>query len=293
MENLKKCLICEEEKFNLFLECKDYFLTNETFQILECTNCNFKFVNPRPEKDFIGKYYQSDNYISHAEKKKGLFDFLYSLVKNYTLPKKFILINKYSKGNNILDIGCGTGDFLNLFKIRKWNTFGIEPNDKARSIGNSKFNLNIYSEDQLEKFESNKFDIITLWHVLEHVHDLNERIIEIKRLLKQDGTLFVAVPNPDSYDAKKYNSFWAGYDVPRHLYHFTIKNINDLFAKYSMKIINVKPLKFDSYYISLISEKYQTGENNIFKGMLNGLKSNLYGMKTNNYSSHIYIIKNN
>ena len=294
MENLSSCLICGSENIQTFLECKDHFLTKENFIISQCNNCNFRFVNPRPKREKIGAYYQSDDYISHSESKKGIVNFIYNLIKGYTLPKKYLLINKYSKGNKILDIGCGNGDFLNLFKQRNWETYGIEPSPKARNHAITKFNLNVNSDNKfICEINDGFFDVITMWHVLEHIHELSELLQEIKRTLKKDGVLFVAVPNPDSFDAKHYKEYWAGYDVPRHLYHFNSQNIIDLLKKYQMNVVQVLPMVFDSFYVSMLSEKYKTGKNGYLKGFYTGFISNLYGIKTKNYSSMIYVIKNN
>jgi len=292
MEKIESCFICGSKEFLIFLDCKDHFLSQEKFKIIECENCGFKFISPRPDENEIGKYYQSEEYISHSGNKKGLVNLVYQIIKNYTIPKKFLLINKYSKGKTILDIGCATGEFLNFFKSRNWRTFGIEPNEKAREFANENFGLDVYEENKIKKFENNYFDVITMWHVLEHVHNLNERVGEIKRILKNDGILFVALPNPDSFDAKYYKEYWAGYDVPRHLYHFNKLNVKELFDKFDMKIIQKIPMKFDAFYISLLSEKYKTGRKNWFRGLYNGWISNLSGMKSNNHSSLIYLIKN-
>ena len=292
MEKIESCFICGNKEFLNYLDCKDHFLSQENFKIIKCKNCGFKFINPRPDQNEIGKYYQSEEYISHSGNKKGLVNFVYQIVKNYTIPKKFILINKYSKGKTILDVGCATGEFLNLFKLRKWKTYGIEPNEKARDFAIKNLGLDVFEENEIKKFENNNFDVITMWHVLEHVHNLNERVGEIKRILKNDGILFLALPNPESFDAKYYKEYWAGYDVPRHLYQFNNMNVKELFDKFDMKIIQKIPMKFDAFYISLLSEKYKTGRKNWFRGLYNGWKSNLSGMKSNNYSSLIYLIKN-
>ncbi len=291
MENSDKCIICGSNDFELFLKCRDYFLSQEEFNIMKCKNCGHKFTYPVPAN--IDKYYESDKYISHSDSKKGLVDFLFQLVKNYTLPRKFLLVNKYSKGKKILDIGCGTGDFLNLFNKKGWETHGIEPNEKARNFANSKHNLlNIKDDNYIKCIENEYFDVITMWHVLEHVPSVNEKLDDIKRILKTDGILIIAVPNADSFDAKIYSEFWAGYDIPRHLYHFTINTIDKLLAKHRFSISKIIPMKFDSYYISLLSEKYKNHKTNFFKALCNGLRSNIYALKNdNNYSSLIFIIK--
>jgi len=295
MEKIDKCFICGSNEFTTVLTCKDHFLTKETFNIAECKKCGFRFTNPRPAAEHIFKYYESKDYISYSHSKKGIINFLYQLIKKYSLKQKFNLINKYktSSGKKILDIGCATGDFLNIFKKNNWLTYGIEPNEKVRNHAVSLYNLNIKDEKELLKLEANSFDVITMWHVLEHIHQLNKRITEVKKLLKKDGILIIAVPNYKSLDADIYKEFWAGYDIPRHLYHFSQSSIKNLFEKYNFKVEKIFPLKFDSFYISLLSEKYKTGKPKFINGFLNGLKSNISAAKNkNDYSGLIYLIKN-
>ncbi|MDQ3190630.1 MAG: class I SAM-dependent methyltransferase [Bacteroidota bacterium] len=290
MEVLKSCPVCESEKQSEFLVCKDYTVSQKNFSIAECLDCGFKFTNPRPEKEHLGKYYKSSEYISHSNTKKGLVNSLYQLVRKYTLKKKLELINQLSDKGSILDIGCGTGEFLNVCKNNGWFSLGIEPDEDARLLAKNNYDLNIKDEAHVDLLESNSFDVITMWHVLEHVPDLNQRMKELYRLLKENGVIVIAVPNASSADAAFYGKFWAAYDVPRHLYHFSKKTIISLFEKYNMNCIKVLPMKFDSFYVSLLSEKYKKGKVNLFKGFINGLSSNL-SSNEHGYSSQIYIFK--
>lgn len=292
MEKLEYCPICKSKDFSIYLKTKDYTLTNEEFILEKCNNCGFIFTNPRPEKNIIGSYYDSPDYISHTNSSHGFINGLYQLIKRYSLIKKYQLILNYKKSGKILDIGCGTGDFLNIFKKNKWDTAGIEPNDKARNYAKDNYNLNVFTEEQLKIFAEKSFDVITLWHVLEHLSDLNEKLDTINKLLKNDGILIVAVPNCIAKDAEIYKQFWAAYDVPRHLYHFSPNTIELLFKLYKMKIIKILPMIFDAFYVSMLSEKYKYGKINLLRAFRNGLKSNLYAIKSGNkYSSQIYIIK--
>ena len=211
-------------------------------------------------------------------------------MKNIALKNKLDLINSYqpSKGL-ILDIGAGTGDFLAVAGKDGWKTVGVEPSDKAKAIAKSK---GVSFVENTSELESHSFDVISMWHVLEHVPNLDEQIKELKRLLKPTGTLIVAVPNFKSFDAKHYGHFWAAYDVPIHFWHFSKKAIELLFAKENMHLQKVLPMKFDSFYVSLLSEKYKNGKMNFIKAFFIGLQSNLKAMKNMEYSSHIYIIRN-
>lgn len=257
-----------------------------------CDNCNFQFTNPRPSETEIAKYYQSDDYISHSDQANSPIGYLYKLARTYALASKRKLINTIAKDKKgrLLDYGCGTGYFLNTMKENGWKTYGLEPNDKARSIAQTKTTVEAHL-DQLN-LKNKKFDIITLWHVLEHVHHINDTIKILKTLLKEKGKIIIAVPNIESYEQDVFQENWAAYDVPRHLYHFSKDTMNTLMLKHGLKIKRVYPMKLDAYYISLLSNKYQTGKNQYLKSLITGYKSNSYAdSNENNYSSLIYIIK--
>lgn len=291
MESLNACLVCDNESFTTFLNCPDHFLTQETFRICKCDKCGFLFTNPRPASGELPAYYQSAEYISHSNSRQGLQNILYQWVRKYTLGRKYDLIKNYKPGGRILDIGCATGEFLNYFKNRQWETFGIEPDEQARKMGISNYALEIEDEEYLHKLPDASFDIITMWHVLEHVPLLNERIAQLQRLLSPNGILFIAVPNPDSQDAKLYGSFWAAYDVPRHLYHFTRVTIKILFSKHAFELVQEIPMKFDSFYVSMLSEKYMHVKNRFFNGILSGIVSNSSARRSGEYSSLIYVFR--
>lgn len=292
MNTIKNCPICQSNSFNSHLEVEDHFLTYEIFTLQKCNSCGLIFTSPRPKEIDIGRYYQSDEYISHSSSSKGILDKIYFAVRNHSIKKKFKLITKYISSGSILDIGCGTGEVLQYFKEMGWSTTGVEPNNTARDIATKKHHLSVFSEREFNKQNTSSFDIITMWHVLEHVSDLDARIQGIKLLIKENGILVIAVPNIDSKDAEIYGKFWGALDVPRHLYHFNHKTIKMLFQNYGFEIINIVPMKFDAYYISLISEKYKTGKSNFIKAFFNGMISNIYGLfHKNNYSSNIYLLK--
>nr|WP_315200450.1 class I SAM-dependent methyltransferase [uncultured Flavobacterium sp.] len=274
-----------------FLTVQDHSVSQETFDLYLDESLDMLVTHPQPSLDVLGKYYESADYISHTDSKRSLFEKAYHFVKNIALKNKLNLINSYqpSKGL-ILDIGAGTGEFLAVAQKDGWNTIGVEPSDKAKGIAKSK---GVSFVENTSELESNSCDIISMWHVLEHVPNLDEQIKELKRLLKPNGTLIVAVPNFKSFDAKHYGNFWAAYDVPIHFWHFSKKAIELLFAKENMNLQKVLPMKFDSFYVSLLSEKYKNGKMNYIKAFLIGLQSNWKAKKNTEYSSHIYIIRNN
>ncbi|WP_347051380.1 class I SAM-dependent methyltransferase [Flavobacterium olei] len=273
-----------------FLTVKDHSVSKEVFDLYYDEELDMLITSPQPELKSLGKYYESEDYISHTDNKRSLFEKAYHFVKNIALQNKLNLINKEQvhKGK-ILDIGAGTGDFLLTAKNNGWETIGIEPSEKAKNIARQK---GIAFVDETVVLENHSFDVITMWHVLEHVPDLDAQINELKRLLKPTGTLIVAVPNFKSFDANHYDAYWAAYDVPIHFWHFSKKSIKLLFQRVDMDLVKVLPMKFDSFYVSLLSEKYKSGKMNYFKAVWIGLKSNLKAKTTKEYSSHIYVIKN-
>ncbi len=273
-----------------FLTVKDHSVSKEIFELYHDESLDMLITSPQPDLENLGKYYESEDYISHTDNKRSLFEKAYHFVKNIALKNKLNLINgEQSQKGRILDIGAGTGDFLLTAKNNGWETVGVEPSDRAKKIAIQK---GISFVNEISDLQNNSFDVITMWHVLEHVPNLELQIQELKRLLKPTGTLIVAVPNFKSYDAKHYKEFWAAFDVPIHFWHFSKKAIQSLFEKVDMKLEKVLPMKFDSFYVSLLSEKYKTGKMNYISAFFIGLRSNLKASSTKEYSSHIYVLKN-
>jgi len=273
-----------------FLTVKDYSVSKETFDLYHDETLDMLITSPQPSLENLGKYYESEDYISHTDNKRSLFEKLYHFIKSIALKNKLNLINSLqpTKGR-ILDIGAGTGDFLSVAKKDGWQTIGVEPSDKAKAIAKNK---GVSFVEKTSELENHSFDVISMWHVLEHVPDLDKQIKELKRLLKPTGTLIIAVPNFKSFDAKHYGKFWAAYDVPIHFWHFSKTAIQLLFEKEEMKLEKVLPMKFDSFYVSLLSEKYKSGKMNFIKAFFIGLQSNWRARMNFEYSSHIYILKN-
>ena len=273
-----------------FITVKDFSVSGESFSLLLNEEYQILKTHPQPTFDKLGSYYEFEDYISHTDGKRTMFEKMYHFIKRKAIRDKVKLINSYQpvKGR-ILDIGAGTGDFLLECKNQNWDILGIEPNDKAKGIALGK---GIKFGDTIEKLESNSFDVITMWHVLEHVPDVEHQVAELKRLLKPSGTIIIAVPNFKSYDAKYYKEFWAAYDVPRHLWHFSKTAIEKLFDKQNMNLEDIKPMWFDSFYVSLLSEKYKSGKMNFISGFFIGLISNVSGFFKKEFSSHIYVLKN-
>lgn len=283
----------QKNQKDIYLKVKDHSVSGETFDLIYISESDLLETSPKPSLEKLPDYYKSENYISHTDTKRNLFEKAYHLVRTLSLKRKLHLINSLSaKEKKLLDIGCGTGDFLNVCKNNGWEVLGIEPNENARTIANNKVNDSVFDIEKLGQLEVGSFNVITLWHVLEHLPELDNQIATFKRLLNPNGVLIIAVPNYKSYDAGYYKEFWAAYDVPRHLWHFSRQSINKLVSKENMSVVKMKPMWFDAFYVSLLSEKYKSGRMNVFKSFFIGSLSNLKTLKTKEASSLIYIIKN-
>ncbi len=295
MIRINFCPLCGSNNITKYLSATDYFLTKESFSIDKCEECNFLFTNPRPEDKELTKYYKSDEYLSHNKKTNTVFSFIYNTIRKISVRNKFNLIKKLDNKNKcILDFGCGSGEFLSYCSNKSWKATGVEPDEDARNIAGRQKGVNVFeSLDELVNNNDRKYDIITLWHVIEHVPELDIIIDRLKNILKCDGFLIIALPNPMSWDAQHYGKYWAAYDLPRHLYHFTEQTIKQLLSKHNFKSLRIQPMRFDAYYVSLLSEKYISGYKNYFKAAKIGYLSNKKAKKTGNYSSIVYIFKIN
>jgi len=285
------CAFCHSTEYSNELLVKDFVVSQEFFNIVSCKNCGLWQTFPFPDKNTIGKYYESKDYISHSDIKETFFDKIYHLVRKYTIKQKTNLVKKYVPRGTLLDFGCGTGYFLENSKKNGFNTYGIEPNDNARKQAIQK-GLEVKKDISSFVEKNITFDVITLWHVLEHLFDPKEFINLAYELLNDKKYLFIAVPNRLSYDAKFYKEFWAGYDMPRHLFHFTKNDIRNLIKdKFILK--KIYPMYFDSFYVSILSEKYKGNRFSFISGIFIGCLSNLSALFTNEYSSLIYVLQKN
>jgi 2-polyprenyl-3-methyl-5-hydroxy-6-metoxy-1,4-benzoquinol methylase len=287
------CPVCNSTRINPLLTVKDHSVSKEAYVVWQCSECTLRFTQDVPDEDAIGPYYASPDYISHSNTSKGLLNQLYQRVRRITLGQKAALIARYTKEKGrLLDIGAGIGAFLSVMKKSGWEISGIEPDETARKKANELFGITLDQPAALFGLQDHRFDAITLWHVLEHVHQLHPYVEHLKNLLAAGGKIFIAVPNYTSADAAAYRNYWAAYDVPRHLYHFTPKSIAVLMQTHGLKVIEKKPMWFDSFYISLLSSKYHRGRTSWVGAGINGLRSNIAAMlNKDRCSSLIYIIE--
>jgi predicted SAM-dependent methyltransferase len=293
MITVSTCPICSGENFIEYLNCKDYTTSGENFSLKKCSQCGFTITDPKPDEESIGNYYQSEKYISHTGGQKNFLDSIYIFARRIALKKKHKILEENSALGRVLDMGCGTGEFLKEMKNHGWEVAGVEPSDGANKKAQETTQQKI--SKSISELTDSCFDAITLWHVLEHLHDLNGTLKRLSELLKASGTIFIAVPNLKSYDAQFYKSFWAAYDVPRHLWHFCEADMKRLLEKNGFKLMKILPMKMDSFYVSLLSESYKNPNQPkliaLIKAFAKGCISNIKARKNTNYSSLIYIAK--
>ena len=291
--------MCGVNRFSKVLNCKDHYVSGEIFEIVECEKCKMRITKDFPAENELGKYYETSDYISHSDTKKGIMNYTYHQVRQYMLRKKAAWIEQYAglKTGRMLDVGAGTGYFADAMQRRGWQVSVVEKNDSAREFAGRNFQLPVY--DSIENFSRknssgaiNGLDTITLWHVLEHLEHLNESMEQFYKLLKPGGTLIIAVPNCDSYDARKYGKFWAAYDVPRHIWHFRAEQMKILARKHGFSISGIKKMPFDAFYISMMSEKYAGKSLPFLRGILSGLGGYFSSLSDESSSSSlVYFLK--
>jgi SAM-dependent methyltransferase len=289
----RHCPVCSGQSIRFDLKVVDHSVSKESFDIWFCPDCTLRFTQDVPDEAAIGVYYQSQDYISHTNTSKGIINQLYQRVRNHTLASKASLIKSFTREKGkLLDMGAGIGAFVHTMKQHGWDATGIEPDEGARGQAKALYDLQLEPANALSTLEENSFDAITMWHVLEHVHDLHGYMEKLKALLVKDGRLFIAVPNYTSGDASIYKDAWAAYDVPRHLYHFTPKSIDTLMGRHDLQVMEKKPMWFDSFYISLLSSKYRNGSTSWIGAALSGLRSNIQAIgDRDKCSSLIYVVR--
>lgn len=287
------CPACHSTHIAKALTAKDHTVSGENFDIWHCNQCSLRFTQDIPVLAAIGPYYQSEAYVSHSDSQKGLINNLYHRVRNHTLQTKRQLLQTVTgkQQGTLLDVGAGTGAFSKTMQDAGWQITGLEPDDTARTNAKQLHGLELQPPDQVYQLAPAEFDAITLWHVLEHVHDLHGYLENFHRLLKANGKLIIAVPNYTSKDATVYGAYWAAYDVPRHLYHFSPASMQALAKSKGFQVDQMQPMWFDSVYVSMLSEKCKTGNSNLLTALWNGILSNVNAIdNAANCSSVIYIL---
>lgn len=292
-EHTVHCPVCEAVRWKRVFDVNDHSISKETFTIIECDNCSLRYTSGAPASDQIARYYKSENYISHTNTSKGVINLVYQWVRKFMLGKKRKLITQVAtiSTGTLLDYGSGAGAFLAHMKKAGWNATGVEPDADARSTAHRDFGVELLKPTDLNNLSAAQFDVITLWHVVEHIHALDKTIAQLKLLLKPQGVILIAVPNYTSLDAYHFGPYWAAYDVPRHLYHFSPHSMDVLMQKHGLKVVDKKALWFDSFYVSLLSTRYQKGKTDYADGLWQGIRSTRETMRAvDRCSSLIYVI---
>lgn len=292
MEKLAYCPLCGSSHLIPYLTCKDFTVSGENFELVKCEDCHFVFTNPRPSQEEIGRYYASQAYISHSDTQKGVLSWLYHQVRRRALRQKLQLLKKNVPDlpATVLDYGCGTGYFLDTCRQAGWQIDGIEPDENTRNVAKVRTNADLQATIFAPYFQNRTYSAITLWHVLEHIHDLKATLRELRQHLHPQGKFIIAVPNLQANEALYYGANWAAYDVPRHLYHFTPSTMRFALKQVGLQVREVLPMPYDAYYASLLSEKYQTGKVRYWQGFWQGYHSNRKAQKNvETCSSLIYV----
>lgn len=288
-----QCPWCGSDKAQINLWLKDEFLTKEDFHICECLNCGLLYTMPRPDKEKLGNYYKSEEYYSHQENKKGFIPKIYERVKKTNLKYKYKIATAGIEIGKMLDIGCGVGDFLHTAETHGWECIGVEPSEEAKEIARQRTKAKIIESNELENLPDHSFDIITMWHVLEHVENLKWQVEQLQRLIKPTGRIIIALPNYKSYDGQYYKEKWAAYDVPRHLNHLDKTTLSKIFRTKELRLTKIEKLKWDAYYISYMSEQYKLHQFPLFRGIYRGWVSNMKARRSAEWSSLVYIFEKN
>jgi len=278
---------------NPSIKVKDHSVSGDSFELIYDASRELLYTHPKPSDTEISSYYPTTNYISHTNQRRSLFDFLYHAARHVSTRRKLRLLKPFqSKHAALLDVGAGTGYFLRAAKNNGWIVTGVEPNASARNLANIKAENSVFDTETLRQLQSKSFEVITLWHVLEHLPNLEDDIKLFHKLLKPNGRIVVAVPNFKSFDAFYFKEHWAAYDAPRHLWHFSQRSIPKLFSTVQMRLESTHPLPLDAYYVSLLSNKLKTGSHRVLGSFWIGLLSNLKAATSGEYSSLIYVLKN-
>ena len=292
LQHIETCPLCGHSQFVHFETCEDYFVSHETFSLYRCCSCQFVFTQDVPTGEDKGRYYEAPDYVSHSDTKKGLVNHVYHHVRSIMLRRKTRLATKGKKQGNLLDIGCGTGYFASSVKRKGWKVVGVEPSETAAETARKKFDLEVIPPEKLTELPPHQFDTITLWHVLEHLEDLNGSMALFSKLLHENGRLLIALPNKNSYDARKYRAHWAAYDVPRHIWHFSPDTFRILAQKHGYVISSIKRLPFDAFYISILSEKYMNHKFPLLRGVFAGIMAYVAAFFNKEKSSSlVYILR--
>ncbi|MEJ2745742.1 MAG: class I SAM-dependent methyltransferase [bacterium] len=216
------CVVCGSGNGSFFMEVENTHgakrLSHEKFNLVKCAGCGMVHVEPVPTEEDLWGYYDADYYRTGSRIKRCLEK---AIARWNNLGNKR-LIAKFHTGGRLLDIGCGRGEFLKMFCSSAWELYGVEPNKEGYAQCIARNYAKLFNGDLIScAFNSDFFDVITMWHVFEHVRCPNKQLREIYRILRDDGLLIIAVPNIKGMGFKLGGKHWFHLDCPRHLYHYS------------------------------------------------------------------------
>ena len=292
---MEKCPICGHNEFEKVYDLDDYKITQETFSLQKCTHCTLIYTVDPPLGDNIGRYYESDDYLEHSNRKNDLFSRMYGWGRDLMFGYKYGILKKLGSEKKILDIGAGSGYFLNFMRGKGYSVTGIEMSERARNHAKEVHNLDIHPDEMFHnKAFKEKFDIISLWHVMEHLYDLNQVVKRFDELLNPNGHLVIALPNYNALEVEIYKKYWNGWDVPRHLWHFSPQSLKHLMNNHGFEIERMKMMPLDPLFNTLLTNKYRQGNAvmNVLRMCTVGVMSLISGLfNVEKASSIIYVIK--
>jgi 2-polyprenyl-3-methyl-5-hydroxy-6-metoxy-1,4-benzoquinol methylase len=296
LEFVESCPLCKGVELVLCHKSTDSLVSGDLFSVYKCTSCDFHVTSPRPTSGSVGSYYNSASYVSHNDVAKGWIPKIYRVVRDIMIRHKLRIVGRYKEKapgkNNMLDVGCGTGEFLLKSKKMGYNTTGFEPDINASETASNKGLSIITKEDRLNELSPNYFDVVTLWHVLEHMYHPKDKIEVLEKILSDNGIMIVAIPEYKSFDGGYYKQNWAGWDLPRHVYHYNESTLTRLMDELNFKLIGKHSLMFDSFYISLLSEKNLNTRLGTIRAIIIGFLSNIMAIFSSYpFSSQIYVFK--
>ncbi len=305
----RACPLCGQANHTQFLQAPDRFNPEGgySFRIAQCTDCGFVYLNPRPIAETIGQFYQDEAYQPFLSTlgERSLWDRLYEFVRSHALRGKRNKIERLQKTGRLLDVGCGTGEFLDEMQRHGWQVAGMEKDEEAAQFAGKNYGLAVQTRLLQEcEFDKASFDVITFWHVLEHVYDPIETLNTAKSLLKPDGLILIAMPNIHSFDARFYGQHWVALDTPRHLLHFTPDSVAKLCDVIGLRLLGVRQMVLDAFYNCILSEqlrltmKKKTGIRLLPAGLRAGVIATLsvanacrfWRSQLRNGSSNLYVL---
>ena len=275
-EKLDRCPACGSPDIGSYTTITDHYYSKENFDIAACKGCGLRFTQNRPAPEEIGRYYDSENYASHdSGKKASVFLKVYQMARDYMLGLKFNLVRQFKpEWKQVLDYGTGEGFFTEYLLKKGKDASGIEPSAVARENFKSRTGKTLFED--IDALPADKtFQVITLWHVLEHIHTLRETMEKLTERLEQKGIIVIAIPNQKAKDLEAFGPHWAAWDVPRHLYHWDTDSLSAFMKSLGLVRIHTGQLPLDPFYIGMISARY-AGKGAV-SGILTGLKSYFHG----------------